>query len=179
MAKLKEYIMTRIIIGNHPMMIGHNHFDTFFLLTNYQISEIQMAYRRSCRATGIQFNNRSDYVQNGKSYGTVWTNCREDWIKPEEAVILKEFGILTDKFMSENSLQKNEEGFITGFTPRVAAEVILRFIAYSMPEDFEYKFLPRLEKDTINGDLNVTPNSFMNGFKELDEFGYGLYRKEK
>lgn len=143
---------------------GHARHEDFFLLSNYDIHRIHSAYKESCKRTGIIFHSAAgaryynllpgiDLAE--EPWREVWGEYNENWICPEAERILLNDGIIRKEEIPETGLYSTEQAF----------EIIMRFIALSMPEDFTFEQIV-FEAASINaennGELNVT-------------MGYGLF----
>lgn len=165
MPRLKEGITVCITTGDWSGD-GHGKYDQIKYAVNYPISELRDAYKKSCKATGIQFTHNTDYTGLGKNYDNIWTEYQDCDIRPGDANTLKEHGILNDAFLTEHNLREEDDGTVTLFTPIDAADLIMRFISYSMPKDFIYMKIADPNPESINGWWNHDLNC---------QFGYGLY----
>lgn len=67
---------------------GHDKSDQVLLESNFPVEVVQQAYKDSCKLTGIQFNNNTDY-----------TGVKRDWEKQLDMQILTEYecSIITDE----------------------------------------------------------------------------------
>ena len=160
--------IVRLVLGDWSDD-GHGKHKEILYKSNYPIDKIQQAYKDSCKLTGVQFNHNEDYTGGLCSgYGSwrqIFTEYESSSIRPEAIEALRNHGlnpadyceeIYTDEdFESDNSMP---------FYTDSAAELIMAFIALSMPKDWEYKKAD-IKADAINGwwgNLNV-------------QFGYGLF----
>ena len=143
---------------------GHARDEDFILLSNYDVHRIRYAYKESCKRTGIIFHSAAgaryynllpgiDLAE--EPWREVWGEYNENWICPEAERILLNDGIIRQEEIPETGLYSTEQAF----------EIIMRFIALSMPEDFTFEQIV-FEAESINaennGELNVT-------------MGYGLF----
>lgn len=164
MEKLKHAIFTKLTIGDWSKD-GHGCSDDIYYKVNYAVDDIQNGYKESCRQTGVQFNHNTDYTGLGKKYDNIWTEYNDESIHPEDVKLLKKHNILTDEFISDHYLIEND-GFVSGFAPEDAADLIMTFIAYSMPKDFVWVKVEKPDIKAINGWWDENLNH---------QFGYGLY----
>jgi hypothetical protein len=133
---------------------GHNQCDRFLFESNYSVKELQKAYKKSCKTTGV---NLSRACAEGYEDPTV---------EPSAAKKLLELGLSEELVRGEDydpEYCHETEYAING--PDAMADMIVWFVGLSMPEDFECR---RTEEHALNfngfwGDLN-------------ESFGYGLYR---
>lgn len=142
---------------------GHGCYNEYIYNVNYPVYQIRQAYKDSCERLNIRFhhiNNSNDGVSE------IWTGYDENTIKKKEMDILMKHGIVTDDMITESWEEEGSDNRWYPFDTDTAAEIIMRFIAHSMPDDFAYK----LQKTP-----NITP---INGWwtAELNhQFGYGLF----
>lgn len=146
---------------------GHGKSDKVLIESNYSEKDLQKAYKKSCKKTGISFNHNDNFT--GKKDAILICTDYEDSQITEEAyrALAKlncpfndlEFdGIGCDEVTEDNcdELYLNQESF---------TNLLMWFIGLSMPEDFEWKEV----EDKI---------PYLNGYwdKSLNvQFGYGLY----
>ena len=163
--KLETPILTYLTIGDWSED-GHGSYEKVYFKVNYPVDAIQQAYKDSCRKTGVQFNHNENYTGTEKHriYDQIWTEYDNDAIRPAEGKILREYGVITDEYLTERGLME-EDSYIINLSPKDAADIIMRFIALSMPKDFCYTE-EKIAAQPINGWWNPNLNC---------QFGYGLY----
>lgn len=145
---------------------GHGEYEVFGIISNYNVSILRKAYKNSCKLTGLTFNHNEDYtgLLKGK-YGhwrQLFTEYESSEIEPEACKILEEYSLI-----KKNDWDEEEDCGICMDVDDVA-DLIMRFIALSMPEDFVYTF----------SDIGLKNAEPINGFynSELNvQFGYGLF----
>ena len=131
---------------------GHNRMEHYYLNSNYDVHQVREAYKNSCKKTGVTFNHNEDYTGLGLTYDSprqIWCEYEEREISEDALKILNDFGIDCE------ATADTEE----------AAEIIMKFIALSLPDDFKYEFC-KLDAEPINGYWNGELNC---------QFGYGLF----
>ena len=145
---------------------GHNEYEEFGIISKYNVSILRKAYKSSCKLTGLTFNHNEDYtgLLKGK-YGhwrQLFTEYKSSEIEPEACKILEEFYLI-----EKNDWDEENDGGICMDIDDVA-DLIMRFIALSMPEDFIYTFsdIGLKNAEPINGYCNAELNV---------QFGYGLF----
>lgn len=120
---------------------------------NYPIGRIAEAYKESCRRLGIQFNDHyHDFTGLKPKWNDfdhlVWTESDRYEISENAYRTLLNAGIL-----EEDEVEKEDGGYDYQPDPE---DLIMRFIAYSMPKDFTYEWvdepIPRLN-DEIGGNI--------------------------
>lgn len=131
---------------------GHSQSDQFLMESNYSVSELQEAYKKSCEKTGIKIHELcSEYGKNE--------------VEPEIVhKLVKVFGCPLNLCFGEDELdEENDEPFYIT-SPEQMLELIIWFVKLSMPEDC-----------TVQRTDEGIPH--FNGFwGDLNEsFGYGLY----
>jgi len=142
---------------------GHGKSDKVLVETNYEVDEMQEAYKKSCRMTGISFNHDEDFTGVKKDYREAkrYHICTEyeDTSLSEECVdILRVHGCPLEDFCyaDEGDVYIDHDQFLG---------LLMWFVSLSLPD---FKWEKVVEKDDIPcfngywGDLNV-------------QFGYGLY----
>lgn len=127
------------------------------------VTDIQNAYKASCKKLSVQFNDGEDYT--GKNFPCrdphfIWTNYQEDDMSPIAYDILNKAGCFQEIYVEEN-----DDGQYYIESLEDCARVIMNFISLSMPEDFSYQIV-RNCYPCINGYWNDNLNV---------EFGYGLF----
>ena len=145
---------------------GHGDFEKVYYCVNYPVADIQQAYKDSCKVTGVQFNHNKCHTgkSDGPVYDQILTEYGNDQIRPHEIEALREHKVITDQWLAERQLVESEQ-HITVTEPKDVADLIMRFIALSMPDDFVYAELEN-SGEPINGW----------GDKNLNcQFGYGIY----
>lgn len=161
MPKLSKPILVKLIIGDKHGE-GHGLYDECVYDSNYPVKDLQDAYRKSCRAIGVQFHSDVDYTGTRKKYDWIFTEQKNNTIRKNEVEALQRHGLLSEGFLEEHNLEIDKDGCITACRSEDAADLIMAFIAYSMPKDFFYQ----------SRDLYVEPINR----KDLDfQFGFGLY----
>lgn len=166
MTKLERPNLTKLTIGDWSQD-GHESYDEIYYCVNYAVSDIRQAYKDSCRKTGVQFNHNTNYVNPGESniYDQILTDYENNYIRPYEIEVLREHGVITDEYLNGHGLEETDDG-ICITEPEDVADIIMRFIALSMPEDFIYE-----RQVTVCEPINGWWNSELNA-----SFGYGIYR---
>lgn len=156
----------KIVIGDWSED-GHEESEEFGLLSNYDVSKLRKAYKKSCKLTGLTFNHNEDYtgLLEGKygSWRQLFTEYESCEIEPEACKILEEYGLI-----KKDDWDEENDGGICMPDPEDCADLIMRFIALSMPKDFVYSF----------ADIGLQKATPINGYwnKELNvQFGYGLF----
>lgn len=130
---------------------GHGKYEEFYIKSNYDVHKVRQAYKDSCKKTGLSFNHNEDYTGLNLGYGStrqIWTEYESRELSEDAIEILRKFGI--DDYFDDTD---------------DAASLMMKFIALSMPEDFEYEFFC-IEAEPINGWWNNELNV---------QFGYGLF----
>lgn len=164
--RLPMPIAARLDIGDWSED-GHGSHEAVDYRINYPVADLQQAYRESCQAMGIQFNHNQNFMQpDGENvYDQICTEYGESYIRKHELAVLYKFGVLTDERLENMGLyQKGDDGICIS-EAKDLAQIIMYFIAYSMPEDFVFTQDEKLTIPYINGhwgDLNV-------------QFGYGIF----
>lgn len=127
------------------------------------VTDIQNAYKASCKKLGIQFNHNKDYTGKNLPYGDphlIWTEYGENDMSGIAHDILEKAGCLNGI-----DVEENDRGRYYIETLEECATVMMNFISLSMPEGFTYKIIQE-NYPCINGywdrNLNV-------------QFGYGLF----
>ena len=139
---------------------GHGKYEEIIYKSNYPVSVIRQAYKDSCKLTGVQFNHNEDYTGNG--VGTKHNSPYKIWTEYEDSSILEEAYEILKKYIEfpEDYYELDLDNNID------RANLIMKFIGLSMPQDWKYEHYIDDEIEPINGwwnkDLNV-------------QFGYGLY----
>ncbi len=167
--KLKTPILTRLTLGDWSGD-GHEETDQYVFQINYPVADLQQAYKDSCKKVGIQFNHNENYMGTGGNvYDQIFTEYGDNIIPYEEAALLRAHGILNDDLLN-GSIEEDDEGgiYVTpdGEGKEFVANLIMRFIAASMPADFEYQMAKDFDIEPLNGWWNKNLNV---------QFGYGLY----
>lgn len=169
--KLETPVLAHLTLGDWPED-GHRQHERFYYYVNYPVASIQQAYKNSCERLGIQFNHGQNYMEPGSrkaAMNQVFTEYRQNGIRPHERKILEDAGILTDTFLDAHGLENltdepdDRHLFITDV--KDCADLIMEFIAYSMPRDFVYTDKEWEPSEPVNegrGSLNI-------------QFGYGLF----
>lgn len=155
MSKLDKMIQTSIVIGDWSND-GHGKSEEFYYMVNYSLSDIRKAYKNSCEKTKVFFHDNQDTYNRVKNDEITCEFCKyEQSVMSEKAFqTLKHYGLLDYADCEEQAVETEED----------LANLIMNFIALSMPKDFVFVICKRPEP--INGYWN----------KELNEqFGYGLY----
>lgn len=145
---------------------GHGEYDRVPYVANYPVSGIRQAYKDSCRLTGVQFNHNENYMDPsaGNVYGQILTEYGDNYIHKDAVKILREYGVITDGFLERQELKEDGSG-ICMVMPEDVADIIMRFIALSMPKDFSWSRV-EVDYEPVNGWGN----------RELNcQFGYGIY----
>lgn len=142
---------------------GHGKYKEYNYISNYEVSKIREAYKKSCKLTGLTFNNNENYTGRDLNYGSwrkIWTEYESYQIKEEAVEILKEYGLdivemYGNSIVIDNEYVLNEEE---------AADLIMKFISLSMPKYWTYE-LEQNKYENIN-----SYNTELN-----EQFGYGLF----
>ncbi len=129
---------------------GHGKTDQFLYESNYEVGELQKAYKKSCKKTGVKLHEVARDYEDGS-------------VSPAIAKKLLKLGLDENLIRGDEDdeyWEDNEYPLI----PEAMAKMIVWFIGLSMPEDFK-----------CSPPDNSIPN--FNGFwGELNvNFGYGLY----
>jgi hypothetical protein len=145
---------------------GHNRYESFGIISNYDVSTIRKAYKDSCKLTGLTFNHNKDYtgLLQGR-YGhwrQLFTEYESSEIEPEACAILEQFGLIEKDDWDE------EDDCGIAMDLEDVPDLMMKFIALSMPKDFIYTFsdIGLLNAEPINGFYNSELNV---------QFGYGLF----
>jgi hypothetical protein len=146
---------------------GHNIYEEINLQSNYTVFEMQEAYKRSCRTIGVQFHEGDDYT--GLSLNDYFKNRETDY---ESRLICCEFedssiSDLSKKLLNENGIDTSK--FERNTNCDNFLELIMKFITFSMPDDFIY------EEAAVKRSDKIEP---LNGWwnKNLNVgFGYGIF----
>lgn len=120
------------------------------------VTDIQNAYKASCRKLGIQFNdNYKDYTGKKLSWDDphlIWTEYGEFDMSDIAYDILNKAGCLNGIEVEENDSGRYCIDRMYYDEYYSCAQVIMNFIALSMPEDFTYKIIEiEQEYPCING----------------------------
>lgn len=138
---------------------GHGYMEKFFIESNYNVHEVRQAYKNSCKKTGITFDGEDNYTGcnlDREPWRIPLTGYWENTIEDKAVTELRRFGLL-DRSFSTGDLVDCE----------FAADLIMKFISLSMPEDFHYEFVESVDPaEPINGWWNSELN---------DTFCYGLF----
>lgn len=147
---------------------GHGHFEKIYYMVNYPVADIQQAYKDSCKTTGIQFNRNKNYTGVGGKmiYDQILTAYENNQIRPKEVEILRKHKVITDEWLSGHSLVEQADAYITLTEAEDVADLVMRFISLSMPNDFVYIKVEN-EVEPINGWWDKNLNC---------QFGYGIYQ---
>ena len=131
---MKKKFLMKLSLGDWSEG-GHGKLEEIFLLSDYDVKTLQAAYKESCRKTGLVFhsvgNTRTCDLLPGidlskEPWREIWGDWNENWICPEAERILTEANILDPKDIPETGLYNTDDAF----------DLIMRFIAFSMPKDF-------------------------------------------
>lgn len=132
---------------------GHGKCRSVIYSVDHPVHYVQLAYKVSCKITGIQFNHNEDYTGGKcKGYGDwnqLCTEYEDSTIMDKAFVVLKRHIHNLNEFVSEDGAVEDFENLWWAF------------IKISLP-DLQYE---EVKIDNINGywgDLNV-------------QFGYGLF----
>lgn len=163
--KLETPILAKLTLGDWSND-GHGEYDEISYMVNYSISDIRQAYKDSCRLTRVQFNHNENYIgmEKGNIYNQILTDYGQNYIRKPEVAVLRVYDVITDEYVESRQLIEDESGILIT-KPEDAADIIMRFIALSMPRDFTYKECA-LKAEPINGWWNDELNV---------QFGYGIY----
>lgn len=136
--------------------------------TNYPLKDIAEAYRKSCRKYGIQFNDPGENFT-GLELTTwdmrvIWSD--PDTCKPDVDEKLRDL-LIRIGLMGEDDFEPVDNAYGKGYRITIydwdeCADIIMRFIALSMPDDFEYSYHEQEDIPCLNDELHVT------------DFGYAL-----
>lgn len=134
---------------------GHNQSNKILMQSNHPVEDIQEAYKKSCKLTGMSFNGNAQYHEVDRNYTEqkkfeVCTNYREPELTKECKAILESHGINTKEYCDN----MDHDTFIKLWTD---------FVKLSLPD-----LVLEETKDHI---------PHINGwYGNLDDqFGYGLY----
>lgn len=155
MPRLNEMIQTSIVIGDWSDD-GHGCSEEFYYMVNYALSDIRQAYKDSCEKTKVFFHDNQDTYKRQRNGEIFCELCEyeQSTLSKEAFDILKNYKLLEYAEDIEQAIETAED----------LANLIMNFIALSMPKDFVFVSCDRPEP--INGYWN----------KELNEqFGYGFY----
>jgi len=152
----------KIIIGDWSGD-GHGKSDYFVFRSNYDVKDIQQAYKDSCKLTGVQFNDNENNYTGKDLYRQedrmICVEYEEYHISEFAVDVLKKYNIDTKKF--------DEYVKVDDF-----ADLIMDFIKLSLPNMIyreayfkrsELKSIPAVNGWGATGDLKYVA------------FGYGLY----
>lgn len=131
------------------------------------VTDIQNAYKASCKKFGVQFNDDKDYTGKNLPYGDphfIWTEYGDSNMSVVAYDILNNAGCFDGIDIEENDdgryyIDSIESGL------EEHAKVIMNFISLSMPDDFTYQIIKK-NYPCINGYWNENLNV---------QFGYGLF----
>lgn len=149
MNKKKDFLL-KLTLGDWSDD-GHGQYEEIYVLSNYDVHAMREAYKESCMKTGLYFHDIAIHPH----WRKIWTDYHENNISENALKILEDYGII-DKDEIPETEQYNVDQ---------AAEIIMRFIKLSMPDDFKYKFV-EIDATPINGWWNDELNV---------QFGYGLF----
>lgn len=127
------------------------------------VTDIQNAYKASCKKLGVQFNDDEDYTGKHLPFydpHLIWTTYCEGDMSKTAYDILDKAGCL-----NRIDVKENDKSLYDIDTLEECASVIMNFIALSMPEGFAYKIIQE-NYPCINGYWNNNLNV---------QFGYGLF----
>lgn len=131
------------------------------------VTDIQNAYKASCKKLGVQFNDDKDYTGKNLPYGDphfIWTEYGDSNMSVVAYDILNNAGCFDGI-----DIEENDDGryYIDSIESRLEehAKVIMNFISLSMPDDFTYQIIKK-NYPCINGYWNENLNV---------QFGYGLF----
>lgn len=144
---------------------GHCISKVFLITCNCEsVTDIQNAYKESCRKLGIQFNDDdNNYTGKKLQYKDphiIWCRYDEDDMSKVAYDILNKAGCFDGIYVEET-----DEGRYYIEEREECARLIMNFIALSMPNDFAYKIVKE-DYPCINGYWNRNLNV---------QFGYGLF----
>jgi hypothetical protein len=161
----------KLVIGDWSSD-GHGHHEDVILESNKSVEEIQEAYKKSCKLTGLSFNHNQDFTGLNLNYDHPEYSDRKIAVEYEDChiselatKILKEHGIDVWEGFDDNVYDKEEDDCpIDGVDHFV--ELWTKFVKLSLP-DLELTVPKKGDKiPVINGywddNLNV-------------QFGYGLF----
>lgn len=142
---------------------GHNEYEQLVYNSNKSVTEIQQAYKDSCKLTGLQFNENTNFTglkEHGRgSYATKRHICC-DYQEPNVSEFAR-------KILEEHNINPKED---YSFDAEGFAELIIDFIKLSLPDlvldEASYKKSELYNIDVINGWWNDNLNV---------GFGYGLF----
>lgn len=144
---------------------GHCIVKNYFVACNCEsVTDIQNAYKESCRKLGVQFNDaHNNYTGKKLSYDDphiIWCDYEENEISEVAYKILDEAGCFNGIYVEET-----DEGQYYIEDRKDCACLIMNFISLSMPDGFSYQIIDD-EYPCINGYWNSNLNV---------QFGYGLF----
>lgn len=147
---------------------GHSQNEQFIIESNHSVDELQKAYKKSCKLTGIQFNRNEDYTglkpetYPHEEYDSrlVCTEYEESIISPLALKILKKFKVPLPE--QDEEIEEEEKYYAEG--PEKFLNILMNFIGLSL-KGLEYQIVGE-ELPYLNGNWN----------KDLNvQFGYGLF----
>lgn len=158
---------------------GHGKYEKVLLESNLSVTDIQNAYKASCKLTGVSFNHNEDFTETGRVFEEadkyrIACEYNNGMLSKFVFDILAKHG-LTKKMLkewdSENETfedgedEENEEGF--WLYPELYVKLWIWFVKLSLPRCATINVVD-VKDDTpvINGYWNDNLNV---------GFGYGLY----
>lgn len=142
---------------------GHGKYKEYNYISNYEVSKIREAYKKSCKLTGLSFNDNENYTGRELKHGSwrkIWTEYQSYEIKENAIEVLNKHGInLCEIYGNDIYID-----FECVLDESQAADLIMKFISLSMPIDWIYE-LEENKYENING--------YNTGLDE--QFGYGLF----
>lgn len=135
---------------------GHGKYEKILLLSNKPVSEVQQAYKDSCRLTGLSFNGNKHYTGLNRTWHEaeeheICTDYEDYELNETCKRILKEYGIEIDEdFICMDSF----------------VQLWIKFVKLSLPDLELERSEVRDEIPNINGYWNQNLNV---------QFGYGLF----
>ena len=132
------------------------------------VTDIQNAYKTSCKKLGVQFNEDEGYTGKNLPYGDphlIWTGYQESDMSPIAYDILNKAGCFDGIDIEENDDGSFPVVTLNGCRLEEHAKVIINFIALSMPKDFRYQIVKK-NYPYINGHWDSNLNVGL---------GYGLF----
>lgn len=158
----------RLILGDWSND-GHGKHEDIILISNYPIEQIQEAYKKSCKLTGISFNHNDDYTEAGRGWEEqekyrIACKYEDSSLTKFQINILKQFGNL-DELLNNTKIFEDYpyDNGDYNLTPDNFAALWLWFVKLSLPD-----LITKIDNPlpAINGEWN----------KDLNvQFGYGLF----
>lgn len=159
---------------------GHNLSDSFGCCANKTISEIQEAYKASCKLTGISFNHNEDYTERNRDWTIenlyrIATEYDSPFIHYSCYEVLQEYNCpLLDRFTTQRNGVDEVYSFDRNDVFKHYIELWWWFVKLSLP-DLEYEMAIDLPSNDPGLGNDLKPiNGYWNTRLNV-QFGYGLY----